>query len=243
MNIHSPNPTVSFRHHLGGKGGEIVLASYDQNKHLNVIVQAGGSRDCICAHPDDVMALRDELLKLYPLAKANTYDPKNPKKGDVVVLKEADDVAYFKLHHPMLVAPFTVTFAPSVLSAFACITVQDGAGRQAECFPERFKAYGSPVVEKSITKADLLAAEERGRASSFAAGKQAGREEAKAEAKAKQPKWEVVTDGLDRCKVEGGYIYQTDNEHIAFVPSNPSAKSGDTGVCTYKAPCSARREF
>lgn len=33
-------------------------------------------------------------------------------------------------------------------------------------------------------------------------------------------KWEVVTDGLDRCKVEGGYIYQNDGGVMTFVPSN-----------------------
>jgi len=36
-----------------------------------------------------------------------------------------------------------------------------------------------------------------------------------------EPQWEIITDGLDRCKVEGGYIYQTDEGAITFVPDQP----------------------
>lgn len=191
---------------------------------------------------DEAKKLRDVLIELFPLAQASTFDPKNPKVGDVVLMNEnsSDNVGYFKLHFRNLEAPFTITARRSYSKWEDTYLVDftDRNGKSGACFSHRFKAYGRPVVEKPITKADLLAAEERGRATSFAAGKRAGREEAEAERKAKQPKWEVVAHGLDRCKVEGGYIYQTDNEHIAFVPSTPNA-TAVKDPCPFHPSCSS----
>lgn len=34
-------------------------------------------------------------------------------------------------------------------------------------------------------------------------------------------KWETVADGMDRLKIDGGYLYQNDSDELAFVPDQP----------------------
>lgn len=47
-------------------------------------------------------------------------------------------------------------------------------------------------------------------------------------------RWEVVTDGLDRVKVEGGYIYQSDGGEMLFVPSTNELACTLNGACQFQ---------
>lgn len=174
--------------------GTIELASVSFGKYGNIIFNDGVRNINFTAHPDDLKALRDALIEVYPLGveAVRDYDEDAPKLGDTVQVK----AEYKEFYTPLaaLYAPLTIT---NIVRGF--LEVRDARGTLASGWmPYRFETYTPPAAkpQPAANLGDIL----------------------KAAIESTKPKWEVVADGLDRIKVPGGYIYQNTSDELLFVP-------------------------